>query len=242
MIISLPILLSCILQAISSSWFYLYLLHLKSHEVSWELCYWIWALNSFFLLKKCIYNFFCIVFIHFLLAHYFLYSFTFLSTLVFNCIFFFCILTHSQIIPSIFGVGCMNRAWIKSLKIGFVKRKKKSEIRLKSELSHPCIKENCMKRCRDLDSIISCYLNKSIQTINFCCHEVLFITGQVNVYMYNIQVYIDLSFSKVMNLNYCLHILFIYRKCTSIRQAPVFRHLRALRKSPWKFIIWMNEL
>ena len=33
-----------------------------------------------------------------------------------------------------------------------------------------------------------------------------------------------------------------YRKGTSIRQAPVFRHLRALRKSPWKFIIWMNEL
>ena len=34
----------------------------------------------------------------------------------------------------------------------------------------------------------------------------------------------------------------LYRKDTSIRQAPVFRHLRALRKSPWKFIIWMNEL
>ena len=33
-----------------------------------------------------------------------------------------------------------------------------------------------------------------------------------------------------------------YRKGTSIRQAPVFRHLRALRKSPWKFIIWMTEL
>ena len=33
-----------------------------------------------------------------------------------------------------------------------------------------------------------------------------------------------------------------YRKGTSIRQAPVFRHLRALRKNPWKFIIWMNEL
>ena len=33
-----------------------------------------------------------------------------------------------------------------------------------------------------------------------------------------------------------------YRKGTSIRQAPVFRHLRALRKSPWKFITWMNEL
>ena len=33
-----------------------------------------------------------------------------------------------------------------------------------------------------------------------------------------------------------------YRTGTSIRQAPVFRHLRALRKSPWKFIIWMNEL
>ena len=33
-----------------------------------------------------------------------------------------------------------------------------------------------------------------------------------------------------------------YRKSTSIRQAPVFRHLRALRKTPWKFIIWMNEL
>ena len=33
-----------------------------------------------------------------------------------------------------------------------------------------------------------------------------------------------------------------YRKDTSIRQAPVFRHLRALRKKPWKFIIWMNEL
>ena len=33
-----------------------------------------------------------------------------------------------------------------------------------------------------------------------------------------------------------------YRKGTSIRQAPVFRHLRALRKSRWKFIIWMNEL
>ena len=25
-------------------------------------------------------------------------------------------------------------------------------------------------------------------------------------------------------------------------RAPVLRHLRALRKSPWKFIIWMNEL
>ena len=34
----------------------------------------------------------------------------------------------------------------------------------------------------------------------------------------------------------------VYRKGTSIRQAPVFRHLRALRNSPWKFIIWMNEL
>ena len=33
-----------------------------------------------------------------------------------------------------------------------------------------------------------------------------------------------------------------YRKGTSIRQAPVFWHLRALRKSPWKFIIWMNEI
>ena len=33
-----------------------------------------------------------------------------------------------------------------------------------------------------------------------------------------------------------------YRKGTSIRQAPVFRHLRALRKRPCKFIIWMNEL
>ena len=33
-----------------------------------------------------------------------------------------------------------------------------------------------------------------------------------------------------------------YRKGTSIRQAPVFRHLGALRKSPWTFIIWMNEL
>ena len=35
---------------------------------------------------------------------------------------------------------------------------------------------------------------------------------------------------------------YMYRKGTSIRQAPVFRHLRALRKSPLKFIIWMNEL
>ena len=34
----------------------------------------------------------------------------------------------------------------------------------------------------------------------------------------------------------------MYRKGTSIREAPVFRHLGALRKSPWKFIIWMNEL
>ena len=33
-----------------------------------------------------------------------------------------------------------------------------------------------------------------------------------------------------------------YRKGTSIQQAQVFRHLRALLKSPWKFIIWMNEL
>ena len=33
-----------------------------------------------------------------------------------------------------------------------------------------------------------------------------------------------------------------YRKGTSIREVTVFRHLRALRKSPWKFIIWMNEL
>ena len=35
---------------------------------------------------------------------------------------------------------------------------------------------------------------------------------------------------------------YMYRKGTSIRQAPVFRHLGALRKSPWKFIIWMNKL
>ena len=34
----------------------------------------------------------------------------------------------------------------------------------------------------------------------------------------------------------------MYRKATSIRQAPVFRHLGALRKNPWKIIIWMNEL
>ena len=33
-----------------------------------------------------------------------------------------------------------------------------------------------------------------------------------------------------------------YRKGTSIWQAPVFQHLSAFRKSPWKFIIWMNEL
>ena len=33
-----------------------------------------------------------------------------------------------------------------------------------------------------------------------------------------------------------------YRKGTSIRQAPIFRHLRALRKNPWKFINCMNEL
>ena len=41
-----------------------------------------------------------------------------------------------------------------------------------------------------------------------------------------------------------LHIyhFLMYRKGTSIRQAPVFRHLRALRKSPWKFIIWINKL
>ena len=35
---------------------------------------------------------------------------------------------------------------------------------------------------------------------------------------------------------------YMYRKDTSIQQAPVFRHFRALRKSPWKFFIWMNEL
>ena len=34
----------------------------------------------------------------------------------------------------------------------------------------------------------------------------------------------------------------MYCKGTSIRQAPVFRHLRPLRKNPWKFIIWMNKL
>ena len=33
-----------------------------------------------------------------------------------------------------------------------------------------------------------------------------------------------------------------YRKGTSIRQAPVFRHLGALRKNPWKFMNFMNEL
>ena len=31
-----------------------------------------------------------------------------------------------------------------------------------------------------------------------------------------------------------------YRKGTSIRQVPVFRHLRALRKNPWKLINFMN--
>ena len=35
-------------------------------------------------------------------------------------------------------------------------------------------------------------------------------------------------------------IFYKYRKGTSIRQAPVFRHLRALQKSSWKFIIWMT--
>ena len=34
----------------------------------------------------------------------------------------------------------------------------------------------------------------------------------------------------------------LYHKGSSIRQAPVFRHLRALRKNPWKFINFMNEL
>ena len=33
----------------------------------------------------------------------------------------------------------------------------------------------------------------------------------------------------------------VYHQGTSIRQAPVFLHLRALRKSPWKIIIRMNE-
>ena len=33
----------------------------------------------------------------------------------------------------------------------------------------------------------------------------------------------------------------MYRKSTSIRQAPVFRHLRVLLESPCQFIIWMYE-
>ena len=33
----------------------------------------------------------------------------------------------------------------------------------------------------------------------------------------------------------------MYRKGTSIRQAPVFWHLRALWKSPWKFINYLDE-
>ena len=41
---------------------------------------------------------------------------------------------------------------------------------------------------------------------------------------------------------YHIEITIFYRKGTSIRQAPVFRHLRALRKNPWKFINFMNEL
>ena len=48
----------------------------------------------------------------------------------------------------------------------------------------------------------------------------------------------DCCFKEVTSFFCCS----VYRKGTSIRQAPVFRHLRALRKSPWKFIIWMNEL
>ena len=36
--------------------------------------------------------------------------------------------------------------------------------------------------------------------------------------------------------------LLMYCKGSSIRQEPVFRHLRVLRKNPWKLIIWMNEL
>ena len=40
---------------------------------------------------------------------------------------------------------------------------------------------------------------------------------------------------------YLVELCSLYCKGTSIRQAPVFRHLRVLLESPWKFIIWMNE-
>ena len=49
------------------------------------------------------------------------------------------------------------------------------------------------------------------------------------------------NFFLLLRIRLFSHLL-LYRKGTSIRQAPVFRHLRALRKSPWKFIIWMNKL
>ena len=78
---------------------------------------------------------------------------------------------------------------------------------------------------------------------DFITVSLLTLITLLDVYVYHI-VTNDRMVCIILNLNRkskkC--ILGMYRKGTNIQQAPVFRHLRALRKSPWKFIIWMNEI
>ena len=66
----------------------------------------------------------------------------------------------------------------------------------------------------------------------------------VNICFLNLSRDCSLARKKLSMLRYCIKRVRIqrkYRKGTSIRQAPVFRHLRALRKSPWKLLSgWMN--
>ena len=74
------------------------------------------------------------------------------------------------------------------------------------------------------------------------------ITKAENAYMVSVwfhDIFPSRFSYKIYNsANYIIYIsyLYMYRKGTSIWQAPVFRHIRALQKKTWKVIIWMNEL
>ena len=90
--------------------------------------------------------------------------------------------------------------------------------------------------------IYICFVEGPSRKLHCTCmnHSFFFMVFMFRKFIFECgnKVYSKTAFSE----STVMHSNVLYRKGTSIRQAPVFRHLRALRKSPWKFIIWMNEL
>ena len=72
-----------------------------------------------------------------------------------------------------------------------------------------------------------------VRTVTMSC------AGYALVVMSHVDT-ITFDFSTSWIYEWLLHSPWAMTTCTV--RALVFRHLWALRKSPWKFIIWMNEL